>query len=135
MKALYLLTGAAGGITGSFAASGLVTGSFAASGFVIGSVCPVTGRLDRSINEELLWLAVYVSARDVSIKSIATPAVIFPKKVPAPEEPKTVWLEPPKAAPMSAPLPAWRSTIKIKTRQIKICKIIKNVYNIKFFSS
>jgi len=36
---------------------------------------------------------------------------------------------------MSAPLPAWRSTIKIKTRQIKICKIIKNVYNIKFFSS
>ena len=48
MKALYLLTGAAGGITGSFAASG----------FVIGSVCPVTGSLDRSINEELLWLAV-----------------------------------------------------------------------------
>lgn len=133
MKALYLLTGAAGGITGSFAASGLVTGSFAASGFVIGSVCPATGRLDRSINEELLWLAVYVSARDVSIKSIATPAVIFPKKVPAPDEPKTVWLEPPKAAPMSAPLPACRSTIRIKTRQIKICKIIKNAY-IKFFS-
>jgi hypothetical protein len=134
IKKLYLFTGAAGGITGSFAAFGPGAGSFAASGFVMGSACPVMGRLDRSINEELLWLAVYVSARDVSIKSIATPAVIFPKKVPAPEEPKTVWLEPPKAAPMSAPLPAWRSTMRIKTRQIKICKIIKNAY-IKFFSS
>jgi hypothetical protein len=130
-KKLYLLTGAAGGITGNLAVFGLAAGSFAASGFVIGSACPVTGRLDRSINEELLWLAVYVSARDVSIKSIATPAVIFPKKVPAPEEPKTVWLDPPKAAPMSAPLPAWRSTIRIKTRQATICKIINNAY-IKF---
>jgi hypothetical protein len=36
---------------------------------------------------------------------------------------------------MSAPLPACRSTIRIKTRQATICKIIKKVYNIKFFSS
>jgi hypothetical protein len=104
------------------------TGGFAALGLVIGSVCPVTGSLERSINEELLWLAVYVSARDVSIKTIAIPAVSFPKKVPAPEEPKTVWLDPPNAAPIFAPLPAWRRTIRIKTKQTKTCKIINNVY-------
>jgi hypothetical protein len=34
---------------------------------------------------------------------------------------------------MSAPLPACRSTIRIKTRQATICKIINNAY-IKFFS-
>jgi len=43
---------------------------------------------------------------EVSMKMIATAAVNFPRKVPAPLEPKTVWLEPPKAAPMFAPFPA-----------------------------
>jgi len=54
---------------------------------------------------------------DVSIKMIATAAVILPRNVPAPLEPKTVWLEPPNAAPMFAPLPAWSNTIKIKVMQ------------------
>jgi hypothetical protein len=31
-------------------------------------------------------------------------------------EPKTVWLEPPKAAPMPAPLPCCRSTIETRRR-------------------
>jgi hypothetical protein len=45
---IYLVAGAAGGITGGFAASGLVAGS----------VCPLTGSLVLSINEVLLWLAI-----------------------------------------------------------------------------
>jgi hypothetical protein len=67
------------------------------------------------------------------MKIIATVAVNFPKKVPAPEEPKTVWLEPPNAAPILAPLPACNSTTKIKTKQAKTCKIVTNVC-IKFSS-
>ena len=57
LRKVYLFTGAAGGITGNFAVFGFAAGSFAASGLVTGMACPVTGRLDRSINEELLWLA------------------------------------------------------------------------------
>jgi hypothetical protein len=125
----YLLTGA-GGTVGSFAASGLGTGtgSLVVSGLVTGIVCSATGGFCSIKEDELLWLAIYVSIRDVSIKTIATPAVIFPKNVPAPEEPKTVWLEPPNAAPILAPLPACRSTIVIKTKQTKMCKIVNNAY-------
>jgi hypothetical protein len=43
--------------------------------------------------------------RDVIINTIAAAAVILDKKEDAPELPKTVWLEPPKAAPILAPLP------------------------------
>jgi hypothetical protein len=67
------------------------------------------------------------------MKIMATVAVNFPKKVPAPEEPKTVWLEPPKAAPILAPLPACSSTTKIRTKQAKTCKNVTNAF-IKFSS-
>jgi hypothetical protein len=67
------------------------------------------------------------------MKITATVAVNFPKKVPAPEEPKTVWLEPPNVAPILAPLPACNSTTKIKTKQAKTCKMVTNVF-IKFSS-
>ena len=42
---------------------------------------------------------------DVNMKIVAATAVILLRKVPAPRDPKTVWLEPPKAAPISAPFP------------------------------
>jgi hypothetical protein len=42
---------------------------------------------------------------DVKKKRTAVPIVILLKNVAAPRLPKTVWLDPPKAAPMSAPLP------------------------------
>ena len=50
-RSLFTYRGTGGG------AAGGIAGSFAASGFVTGSVCLVSGSLDRSINEELLWLA------------------------------------------------------------------------------
>jgi len=43
--------------------------------------------------------------REVSIKIIAAAAVTLCKNEVAPALPKTVWLEPPNAAPILAPLP------------------------------
>jgi hypothetical protein len=77
-----------------------------------------------------LWTAKYASHRDVSMNTTATAVVIFPSRVPGPELPKSVWLEPPKAAPMLAPLPRWSSTMMIRKIQtmtwimlIKICNV------------
>jgi hypothetical protein len=123
----YFFTGIAGAAGSCFAASGLAAGGTAFCTGAAGTVCWVTGIFDLSISDELLRVAVYVSAKEVSIKIIATAAVIFPKKVPAPVEPKTVWLEPPNAAPILAPFPACNSTTKISTRQTKTCKITNKV--------
>jgi hypothetical protein len=49
--------------------------------------------------------------REVNIKITAAATVILLRKEVAPVLPKTVWLEPPKAAPMLAPLPFCNSTI------------------------
>jgi hypothetical protein len=49
--------------------------------------------------------------REVNIKITAAATVILLKKEVAPVLPKTVWLEPPKAAPMLAPFPFCKSTI------------------------
>lgn len=91
-----------------FAVPGAVAGAAGgAEGFgARGTACFVTGTDEPSIKPEVLLDAEYVNVMDVSMKMIATAAVNFPRKVPAPLEPKTVWLEPPKAAPMFAPLPA-----------------------------
>jgi len=43
--------------------------------------------------------------REVNMKMIAMAAVSLCKNDVAPALPKTVWLEPPKAAPIFAPLP------------------------------
>jgi len=56
---------------------------------------------------------------DVKKKRAAAPTVTLLKKVAAPRLPKTVWLDPPKAAPMSAPFPDWSKTTPIMTRQFK----------------
>jgi hypothetical protein len=48
---------------------------------------------------------------DVNIKITAVATVILLKKGVAPVLPNTVWLEPPKAAPMLAPFPFCNRTI------------------------
>ncbi len=45
------------------------------------------------------------SDSEVSMKIVAVTAVSLPRNVLAPRAPKTVWLDPPKAAPISAPFP------------------------------
>ena len=54
------------------------------------------------------------------IKTTATMVVSLVRKVAAPPLPKTVWLDPPKAAPMLAPLPVWSRTIIIRAKQTSI---------------
>jgi hypothetical protein len=49
--------------------------------------------------------------REVNIKITAVATVILLRKGVAPVLPKTVWLEPPKAAPMLAPFPFCNRTI------------------------
>jgi len=61
-----------------------------------------------------------VNPREVHIKRMAATAVSLARKGAAPVEPKTVWLDPPKAAPIPAPLPCCKSTMQIKARDTMI---------------
>ena len=66
------------------------------------------GAVEESTTEDLeRGPEMKAKIKEVSMKTTATPVVILPKKVVAPELPKIVWLDPPKAAPMLAPLPVW----------------------------
>jgi hypothetical protein len=58
------------------------------------------------ITEEAFRDEAKASSSDVIIKMIAATVVSFVRNPIAPELPKIVWLAPPKAAPISAPLPA-----------------------------
>ena len=53
---------------------------------------------------EGLLVEATASSKDVTIKTTAEAVVSLPRSVEAPRLPKRVWLEPPKAAPSSAPL-------------------------------
>jgi hypothetical protein len=62
----------------------------------------------------------YVSVSDVSINTMAVPVVSFVNRLPAPELPKIVWLEPPKTALTSDPFPCCNSTTAIRKKQERI---------------
>src|SRR5881396_4013358 len=66
--------------------------------------------------------------REVTIKIVAATAVSLLRKVPAPREPKTVWLEPPNAAPISAPLPDCSRMTPTMTKATMICTMTKAMY-------
>jgi hypothetical protein len=53
---------------------------------------------------------ITVRTREVTMKIAARPEVNRVKKLAPPELPKTVWLEPPKEALISAPFPDWIRT-------------------------
>jgi hypothetical protein len=59
-------------------------------------ILPVTLRAD-----------AYARKIDVEKKIAASNQVALVSALPAPLAPKTVWLEPPKTAPISAPFPCW----------------------------
>ena len=65
---------------------------------------------------------------EVSIKTTAAIVVSLLKKVAAPRAPKSVWLDPPKAAPSSAPFPLCTRTMKIRKKQTITWTIKINVY-------
>ena len=54
------------------------------------------------------------STSEVIIKMPAAAVVSLPRKLPGPRGPNTVWLAPPNAAPIPAPLPACNRTIRTK---------------------
>jgi hypothetical protein len=83
-----------------------------------GILLPERGR--RSSTVLPFCAAKYERPRDVSMKTMATSVVIFPRKVVGPALPKIVWLDPPNAAPIEAPLPACRRTTTIKITQTTI---------------
>jgi len=83
-----------------------------------GTVCCAAGLAPR-ITEASFCRPRKVSPKEVTINKMAAAAVSFAKKGAAPVLPNTVWLDPPKAAPMPAPLPCCRSTIKIRAKQTK----------------
>jgi len=58
------------------------------------------------INDEACLEEEKAKRRDVIIKMTAATVVNFERNPIAPALPKTVWLAPPKAAPISAPFPA-----------------------------
>jgi hypothetical protein len=64
---------------------------------------------------------------EVIIKTTATTVVILLRNDAEPRLPKSVWLDPPKAAPISAPLPLWSSTTAMRKRQAKIWIIINSI--------
>jgi hypothetical protein len=64
-----------------------------------------------------------VRKNEVIMNRTAAPVVILVKKPAAPGLPKMVWLAPPKAAPIEAPFPACRSTMRTRATLTKICKI------------
>lgn len=68
------------------------------------------------------------NAIDSDMNNTAITAVIFWSGVDFPREPKRVWAEPPKAAPMPEPLPVCSNTTSIKKIDTKTCIITNNVY-------
>ncbi len=63
---------------------------------------------------------VYARMREVVKKITAHTPVTLVRRLPAPLAPKTVWLDPPKTAPTSAPLPCWSKTTPINVTQTRI---------------
>lgn len=55
--------------------------------------------------------------REVSMNNTAEAVVSFVSSVAVPLLPKRVWLEPPNAAPISAPLLLWIRTMNIRNAQ------------------
>jgi hypothetical protein len=102
-------------------------------GWVAGSCCS-TGAVSVIMDSPARFPDIYASPNDVIMNMIAAPVVALLKNVDAPVLPKSVWLlPPPKAAPMSAPLPVWSNTIKISAKQTTTCNMISNMVIMYYF--
>ena len=101
--------------------SGILTGGFSATG---ACVCLVIGCISDTTDLPPLF-EIYARVREVIMKITAAHVVIFPKNEAAPVFPKSVWLPaPPNTAPILAPLPVCKSTIRIKAMETIICIVM-----------
>ena len=90
-------------------------GAAGAEGGATGAgICCWTGSGFTLSMMELFLTDVTARKNDVIMKTTAAVVVNFARKLCAPRGPKTVFEAPPKAAPMSAPLPFCRRTMAIK---------------------
>jgi hypothetical protein len=92
-----------------WAGAGGTTGGAAGAG-----ICCWTGSGFTLSMRELFLTDVIARKKDVIMKIMAAVVVSFARKLWAPLGPNTVFDAPPKAAPMSAPLPFCSSTIPIR---------------------
>lgn len=70
-----------------------------------------------TVEEKLRSFAIIARDNDVNMKTNAVMTVNLLRKFAGPRLPNTVWLEPPKAAPISAPLPDCSRMAPIMSRQ------------------
>lgn len=70
-----------------------------------------------TVEEKLRSLARMASDNEVNMNTKAVITVNLLKKFAGPRLPNTVWLEPPKAAPISAPFPDCSRIAPIMSRQ------------------
>src|SRR5262249_15623844 len=69
------------------------------------------------------------STRDSTTKPTNAPVVSLWRNVVAPRAPKAVWLPPPPKAPaMSAPLPCWSRTTRIRKKQMMTYRTTRAIY-------
>src|SRR5262249_20867382 len=134
----YFLSGAAGGVWAGagFGAALLPAGAGAGAT----GIPPAGAGVGWGVAGALLAGAVPVSCTteeplsdpkrtpsqiDVIMKTTAEMVVAFDRKVAAPRAPKAVWLPPPPKAPaMSARLPVWSRTTRIRTSETAMCSTI-----------
>jgi len=83
-------------------------------GIVVLCCCVAAGTL---LSTDVSRLVTMASRKEDIMNTTAATVVSLLKKVAAPRAPKRVWLDPPKAAPISAPFPPWMSTITIRNKQ------------------
>lgn len=70
-----------------------------------------------TVEEKFRSFAKMARVKEVNINTKAVMTVNLLKKFAGPRLPNTVWLEPPKAAPISAPLPDCSKIAPIMSRQ------------------
>src|SRR5262249_1718394 len=87
-----------------------------------------------TIDEVRCRVELHVKKSDVNMKIAAVHVVRRVSRLPAPLEPKIVWLEPPKTAPMSAPFPVCSRTTTIRKKQAITCRTVITI-DMAFLSS
>jgi hypothetical protein len=117
----YLAMGLAG-LKGTVGAAGVVGVTGDPVEGLAGVVCFWVAAAGVPTTEELDPPGPYIKARsrEVTIKTAAAMVVSLVRNVAAPPLPNTVWLDPPKAAPILAPFPVCSKTIIIRAKQTTI---------------
>jgi hypothetical protein len=100
-----------------------------ADGVVIGAGVAFDAGVDKITEPPKYCDEKTASTSEVIIKMLAAAVVSFPRKLPGPRGPNTVWLAPPNADPIPAPLPACKRTIRTRATATRIWSTTSGTYN------